>query len=316
MSNAAMKTDFNYKTLHLKDDYEGKATATLISAKANTGKRKAILFIHGFIDYFFHPHVAKKFDENGYDFFALDLRKYGHSLMKHQRACYCKTLDEYFEEIDMSIKEIIGTGSESVILLGHSTGGLTSSLYANYGAEKKHVSAVILNSPFFEMNLPATTHTALKVASAIVPLFSPYAQVNDAVPEVYGRSLHKDYKGEWEYNLDWKPLKGFPAYFAWFKAVMAGHKKLQTDSRIGVPVLVMHSARSLPKKWDKKDFSTTDIVLNVKHIKEIGVKLGKQVSLLEVNDGLHDLFLSREDVRNYTFDGMFKWLRSVESKAK
>lgn len=310
MSFAAMKTDFNYKTLNLKDDYEGKVTATLISAKANTGKRKAILFIHGFIDYFFHPHVAKKFDENGYDFFALDLRKYGHSLMKHQRACYCKTLDEYFEEIDMSIKEIIATGSESVILLGHSTGGLTSSLYANYGAEKKHVSGVILNSPFFEMNLPATTRNILKVLSNTIPLFNPYARLNDAVPEVYGRSLHKDYKGEWEYNLEWKPLKGFPAYFAWFKAVMTGHKKLQTDSHIDVPVLVMHSSKSLPKKWTKEDFSTSDIVLSVDHIKEVGVKLGKQVTLLEVKDGMHDLFLSKEHSRNATFDGMFKWLKS------
>jgi alpha-beta hydrolase superfamily lysophospholipase len=314
--STSLTTDFTYKTIELKDDYEGKATATLIAAKSNTGKRKSILYLHGFIDYFFHPHVAKQFDEHGYDFHALDLRKYGRSLMKHQRACYCKSVDEYFEEITIAIQEINAKGNDSVILLGHSTGGLTASLYANYGAEKKLVSGVILNSPFFEMNLPNTTRSVLKVLSNTIPLINPYAKLSNAIPAAYGKSLHKDYNGEWDYNLEWKPLKGFPAYFMWFKAVMSGHKKLQNNSNITVPVLVMHSSQSLPKKWKKEDFQKSDIVLNVKHIKEIGAKLGKQITVLEVKDGLHDIFLSREDVRNFAFTEMFKWLQSTVNKTK
>lgn len=305
-----LSADFTFKTIDLKDDYEGKAIATLMAAKTNTGKRKSILYIHGFIDYFFHPHVAKQFDDCGFDFHALDLRKYGHSLMKHQRACYAKNLDEYFEEITIAIKDIIAKGSDSVILLGHSTGGLTSSLYANYGQEKKYVSGVILNSPFFEMNLPASTHTALKFLYNTIPHISPYAALKDAVPAAYGNSLHKDHGGEWDYNLEFKPIRGFPTYFMWFKAVTRGHKYLQTKSNITVPVLVMYSSQSLPKKWKKEDFKKSDIVLNVKHIKEIGATLGNKVTLLEVKDGMHDLFLSRKDVRDYAFNEMSKWLKS------
>jgi alpha-beta hydrolase superfamily lysophospholipase len=304
-----LEKDFTFKTIELKDDYEGKVEATLIAAKTNTGNRISILYIHGFIDYFFHPHVAKQFDEHGFDFHALDLRKYGHSLRKHQRACYAKSLHEYFEEITIAIKEIITKGSPSVILLGHSTGGLTSSLYANYGQEKKHVSGIILNSPFLEMNLPKTSHNFLKIAYNTIPHIAPYAALKDAVPAAYGKSLHKDHKGEWDYNLEFKPLRGFPIYFAWFKAITTGHKYLQTKSNIEVPVLVMYSSQSLPKKWVESDFSKSDIVLNVKHIKEIGAKLGNKVTLLEVKDGLHDLFLSRKDVRDYAFDEMFKWTK-------
>ena len=89
-----LNSNFDLETISLKDDYEGKVIATLIKSKSNTGNRKSVLYIHGFVDYFFHPHVAQKFNDNGFDFYALDLRKYGRSLLKHQHASYCKSLDE------------------------------------------------------------------------------------------------------------------------------------------------------------------------------------------------------------------------------
>ena len=305
-----LKNNFTSTTLNLKDDFEGKVTATLVAANVNKGKGVSILYIHGFIDYFFHPHLAKQFSEHGYDFHALDLRKYGRSLMNHQRACYCKSLNEYYEEISIAIKEIIKKGNTSVILMGHSTGGLTSSLYANNGPEKQHVSGLILNSPFFEMNLPKSQHIGLKFLYSTIPHIAPFAKLNNAIPAAYGKSLHKDHKGEWDYDLKLKPILGFPTYFMWFKAVTTGHKFLQTKSNINVPILNMYSSRTFNvKKFTKEDFQSTDMVLDVKHIKEIGLKLGNKVTNLEIKDGLHDLFLSRKDVRDYAFVEMFKWLK-------
>lgn len=307
--NEPLANSFTFKTLNLKDDYQGKVTATLMAANANTGKRKSILYIHGFNDYFFQEHIAEAFDKHGYDFHALDLRKYGRSKMEHQYLCYCKSLNEYYEEISISIKEIIKKGSESVILMGHSTGGLTISLYANDGPEKKSVSALILNSPFLEMNLPSGMVLGLKMLNLSLPYIAPFAKLKGAIPPGYGKSIHKDQNGEWEYNLDWKPTYGIIAYFAWFNAVMTGHKKLKNNSNILVPVLNMHSSRTMPRKnFKKEDFSTTDMVLDVEHIKKIGAKLGPNVTNLEVKDGIHDLFLSRKDVRDYAFSEMFKWL--------
>jgi alpha-beta hydrolase superfamily lysophospholipase len=56
--------------------------ATLISSNRNLGDRRSVLYLHGYNDYFFHTHVAEKFNENNFDFYALDLRKYGRSLLK------------------------------------------------------------------------------------------------------------------------------------------------------------------------------------------------------------------------------------------
>jgi alpha-beta hydrolase superfamily lysophospholipase len=301
----------NFETIPLKDDYEGKATATLTIPKTNTGKRKSILFIHGFVDYFFHLHVIQKCNEQGYDVYGLDLRKYGRSYMKHQHHCYCKALEEYFEEITYCIKKIKEDNEQPLLLAGHSTGGLITSLYMNYGSEKSLVSGLILNAPFLEMNYflvnPARI-LLLKFLYSTIPLFSPYAILKKTVPSVYGKSLHKNHKGEWDYNLEWKPLRGFPTYFMWLKAVTRGHHFLQTQSNIQVPVLLIHSERSLKKDFKKADFHSTDIVLNVEHMKKYGPRLGKDVTLLPVKNGLHDIFLSAAEPRNYAFSELFKWL--------
>jgi alpha-beta hydrolase superfamily lysophospholipase len=301
----------DFETIPLKDDYEGKVTATLIIPKTNTGKRKSILFVHGFVDYFFQLHVIQKCDEHGYDVYGLDLRKYGRSYMKHQHHCYCKSVEEYFEEIDYCIKRIKAENNQPLLLSGHSTGGLITGHYLNYGSERKSVSGLILNSPFLEMNyimVGKIQSLILKFLYNTLPVFYPYAILKKTVPSVYGKSLHIGHRGEWEYNLGWKPLRGFPTYFMWLRAVTRAHHFLQTQSAIKVPVLLMHSEKSLQKKYVKADFHSTDIVLNVEHMKKYGPHLGNDVKLLSVKNGLHDIFLSNADARNYAFSEMFKWL--------
>ncbi len=309
----AIDTNFNLEIIPLKDDYEGKVIATLIKSKANTGNRKSVLYIHGFVDYFFHPHVAKKFNDNGFDFYALDLRKCGRSLLPHQHAHYCKSLDEYNEEISYSIKEVCKTSGQKVILLGHSTGGLIVSRYANDGAEKNLVSGLILNSPFLEMNTPKIELDGLKfVHKWLMKLLPPYAIAQKHMPEAYVKSIHKNYNGEWDFNLNWKPVLGFPAYFIWLKNIIDNQDKLKASSNIQVPVLLMHSSKSFLPKKNSTGVDTADIILNVEHMKQIGPKLGSKVKLLEVKDAMHDVFLSKEPARNYAFDKMFEWLKICE----
>ena len=142
-----LNKDFTSKDLILQSDYEGEVKAVLTYSNYNKGDRDSVLYVHGFIDYFFHPHVAEAFNANGFDFFALDLRKHGRALLPHQHPNYCRSITEYFEEITMAI-ELIHQNSRGIYLLGHSTGGLTTSLYMNEGSKKDLVKGLILNSPF------------------------------------------------------------------------------------------------------------------------------------------------------------------------
>jgi hypothetical protein len=43
--------------------------------------------------------------------------------------------------------------------------------------------------------------------------YSLYAKIDGALPHVYTQSINKDFYGEWDYNLNWKP-KGFPTFLS------------------------------------------------------------------------------------------------------
>lgn len=287
--------DFTEETFFLGQDHEGSIEATFISCNQNTGNQKSILYIHGYIDYFFHPHLAQAFTDAGWDFYALDLRRYGRSLRDYQTPNYCENMEEYFEEIDLCIDKI--SSKVNLSLLGHSTGGLLASLYMLKGKHKNRIDQLILNSPFLEMNAPKILAKVGYVLSKIMVKFSKSSHVNFGVSPIYPESIHKDYKGSWDFNLKWKPIEGFPVYFSWFKAVYQAQREVQ-KGKIHQPVILMHSDKSfLPKKFTDK-VMCADIVLNVEDMKRIAPNMSEQVRLIEIPDGQHDLFLSQEKPRN------------------
>jgi len=49
-------------------------------------------------------------------------------------------------------------------------------------------------------------------------------------------------------------------------------------------------------------------VLDVRHIRKYAVKLGPQVTLLAIEDAIHDVFLSQHEVREKAFSKTFEWL--------
>ncbi len=296
------------KIANLPDDYEGKVSATLIASKSNTTIRKSVLYIHGWSDYFFHPHVATVFNEQGFDFYALELRKYGHSLQKHQHPNYCRSLEEYFEEISIALRQIHQKNNQPIILLGHSTGELLAGLYINFGAERALVSLLILNSPFLELNVSKVSRKILPLIARIGASLLPFSKVENTVSPVYNQSLHKDFYGEWDFDKTWKTINHFPTYLAWLSAVVEAQSKLRHHSAIKVPTLVMHGSKSLiPKKYTIHA-QTSDCVLNIDDIRQIAPLLGKQITLVENKDALHDVFLSKEEVRKRAFEEMFGWL--------
>jgi alpha-beta hydrolase superfamily lysophospholipase len=280
---------FEAKTLEFPDDYDGRVVATLVRLPAGDAPRGAVLYVHGFVDYFFQRHMAERFAAEGYAFHALELRKYGRSLLPHQHPNFCKSIAEYDAELGAAIDAI----GAPVLLAGHSTGGLICSLYAARGERRGEVRALWLNSPFFDWNVTPFKRAQLGVAALIGQAF-PFLNDPKGLSKAYGRSLHREFGGEWNYDLRLKPLKGFPVYFGWVGAVLAAQAKVHAGLEIGCPVLTMHSDES-------------DIVLDWRHIARWGRTLGPQASVLAFPGGLHDLVLSRREVRDAVFGALFSW---------
>ena len=138
---------FIEEEIPLKDDSKGPNIAVLIKLKSPKITKKAVIYVHGFVDYFFQEHLAQWYTENEFDFYALELRKYGRSILPHQRPNHIRRIDEYYEEITAAIEIVKQRENHDFILFnGHSTGGLVLSMYANFGERKHDISALFLNS--------------------------------------------------------------------------------------------------------------------------------------------------------------------------
>jgi len=314
---------FQQLTLPLRPDAEGDVVATLVRFSPPPRLRlhrgpasdADVLYVHGWSDYFFQKELAQYWHDQGARFHALDLRKYGRSLREHQTPGFVDDLAVYDEDIEAAL-DAIGhgegaPGSRRLILLGHSTGGLTLSLWADRHPGRAH--ALILNSPWLEFQ----AHSAGRLA--LTPLVDLRARIDPkaAMPNVdlgfYTRTVYRTMDGEWDYDLAWRPVRGFTVHPAWLTAVLTGHARVAAGLHIDAPVLTLLSARSALLPFWTPDMARADVVLVVRDIAQRALQLAPNVAVSWVEDAIHDVFLSREPVRKAAYAAITRWMRGYLS---
>ena len=302
--------DYVCRTFNMPDDYEGKVVCTLVKKPELPNVHRAILYIHGYNDYFFQKQLGDSVQAHGYNFYALDLRKYGRSIRPNQDPVLCKNLNEYFADIDTALCTIRSEGNTEVLLMAHSTGGLITPLYVNSKKDKCPVDGLILNSPFLDMNMSwFMENIAIPVVSFLGKFF-PNLTVQGYGDASYAHSLLKQFKGEWEYDTNWKMINGHPKKAGWIRAIHQGQDQVHKGLKLGCPILVMSSNKSYPetKEWHN-EYMTSDIVLDVHDIQKYGTLLGTHITKDTINNGIHDLILSEKPSRDYTYRTIFDWLK-------
>jgi len=181
----------------------------------------------------------------------------------------------------------------------------------NYGRERELIDGLILNSPFLDFNQSKIEKSIIQFVAKLIGKASNYAKIEGALSPAYAQSIHKDYYGIWDFNLDWKPIKGFPTYFKWLVAIARAQKTLE-KSNIQIPILILHSSGSIKTRKYSKEAMANDIVLNIEDIKRVGEKLGDRVTIYKIDNAQHDIFLSPKTVREVGFDKMFSWLANTD----
>ena len=308
------------ETLTLPDDHEGEVVATLVHRPAvrpprsRKKTRKAVLHLHGFADYFFQTGYAEWWAERGYDFYALDLRKYGRSLRPHQTPSYVSDLKEHFDEIEEAWHRIVGRdGHDHVVLSAHSTGGLIGGLWAN-AFQPEQLAGMVLNSPWTDL----AGSTALRLASTPVlnqvGVRQPMREIKRQVTGFYARSLHRDHEGEWDFDLLLKPIESFTVYAGWLRAVRNGHAELHRGLAAQLPVLALSPGRPPTPSEHTEAGPGTDIVLDVAQIRPGAPSFGPHVTYVAVDGARHDVVLSLPGPRERVFEEIETWRAAYVDK--
>ena len=302
---------YTVETIALPDDDEGAVVATLVRRPADTPSGRAVLHVHGFADYFFQTAYAEWWGRQGYDFYAVDLRKYGRSLLPHQTPNFTTDLHDYFPELDAAWERVSRDHPE-VVLSGHSTGGLTVSLWA---ADRcTPAVGAVLNAPWLDLQGSAMLRRVVTPLVIRLARRAPKRVIPRTVTGFYARSLHRDHDGEWDFDLAWKPIESWPAYAGWLAAVRRGHAELHAGLDLPFPVLVLSSAASANPAEMGEDVHVHDIVLDVEQIRRWAPSLGRHVTYIGIPHARHDVFLSREAPRAEAFAELGRWLASYVTR--
>jgi alpha-beta hydrolase superfamily lysophospholipase len=291
-------------------DGEGQVEATLVRYTGETTGIGAVLYVHGFTDYFFQQHLAEHMAAQGYRFYALDLRKCGRSRRDGQTAHYVSDLALYDAELDESLRIVRAETGLPVLVMGHSTGGLVTALWLDRLRSRggDGVSGLVLNSPWFDLQGPSYYRTIGTPIIRTIGRLRAMTRLPGDETSAYGDSLHRSVSGEWDYNLDWKPLTGFPVHLGWLRAVRHGQWRLHRGLDIGVPALVLRSKATKFMREYGPAADVADLVLDVRQIQRWSGCLGDRTNIVPIEGARHDVFLSSAPILKRAFAELDSWL--------
>jgi alpha-beta hydrolase superfamily lysophospholipase len=306
-------------------DGEGDLFATLVT-RADPGPcANAVVAVHGFTDYFFNTELVDFFAARGYRVYGLDLHKCGRSWRAGHTPHFTTDLSRYDRDLEWALAVVAAdsavsgaagpaTGGRKTVVYGHSTGGLVVSLWLDRIRRRGDtaalgISGLVLNSPFLDLQGPAILRTRVTFgALGAVSRVGKTRVVRAAGNGGYGLTLHRDYHGEFDYNLKWKPVGGFPITAGWVHAVRRGQARLHRGLDVGVPNLVLRSDHSVGETVGTEEMQLGDAVLDVTHIARWAGCLGNRQTIVPVPDAKHDVFLSLPAPRASAYAELDRWL--------
>ncbi len=300
---------------------------TLIHHLDEQQSAKAILYVHGYTDYFFQTGLAEHFIALGYRFYALDLQGYGRSIRPSTPPNWCDSIEQYGQDLDIALATMKQDGVEQVVILGHSTGGLVVSTYLaqpyklaerenHYQMPFPEVIGLMLNSPFLALPFPPVILNRIHWPIRIIVSLLPFYFIKAKKATIYAKTLHQRFGGEWDYRLDWKPAEGFNFSFHWLREIIQAQRNLAQQS-LSIPTLLCHSRISTIGKDSVEETQQGDGVLDVESMKQAAEKSFQNLTQVVIDKGFHDLYLSHETARSEYLHALDEWLGQLtQAKSK
>lgn len=291
---------------------------TLVHHIGNPDSTKAILYVHGYTDYFFQTGLAEHFVRLGYRFYAVDLQGYGRSIRPSTPPNWCESIEQYGQDLDIALATMKQDGVNDVVILGHSTGGLVVSTYlaqpyalpereSHYQKPFPNILGLMLNSPFLALPFPPTVLNRINWPIRAIVSLLPFWYMRAKKITLYAKTLHCVFGGEWDYRLDWKPAQGFDLSFHWLREIISAQHNL-VKQHLTIPTLLCHSNISTIGKETIEETQQGDGVLDIDSMQDAAHKIFRNLTKVSIAQGFHDLYLSHQTARDAYLSAMTDWL--------
>ena len=246
-----------------------------------------MLYVHGWNDYFFQTHLADHLADLGFDFYALDLRRYGRSLRRGHLNGFITDLDDYALELDAAADVIAEDHDE--LLMGHSTGGLITSLWA--ASNRDRISGLVLNSPWLDLQGSAIVRTLGTPVIDALGSRNPTSILR--LPPDLGLPAYGAHQPGGGGTTTWSSRDARPAGPGGLVASDPARPpaRRRRPRHPGSDPGAGSTATEFARKWHE-GLRTVDVILDVDQIAVRAVKLGPHVTVVRIADGMHDLVLS------------------------
>ncbi|MHC5560515.1 alpha/beta hydrolase [Kocuria sp.] len=312
---------FEARTVELPAGSAPHATATVVRHRPAGGAfrrapRDAVLYLHGWSDYFFNAELAGTLAGAGWAFYALDLHGYGRNLtddvLAEETASPGHTTDlaDYDDDVAAALRVMAEDGVPGpggrLVLMGHSTGGLTAALWA--ARHPGRLAGLALVAPWIGCHGADALGTALRPVLARASGRAPARALRVRPRSHYFRVLSDRAEGEWAIDPRWRPETSFGITPGWLHAVLQAQREVAGGLGIEVPVLVQVSARSCIRPWWSEQMRSADSVLDVRQIRRHAPDLGAAVTVRSYEGAVHDVHLSRGPVRRAAQRELLAWL--------
>lgn len=259
---------------YLHRELEGRAVnvaETWGEAAGTPGTPKFVLvYVHGWNDYFYQPHLARMFSQLGAAFYALDLHRYGRNMPQWSEKAW-NGYTEDFTEYDFELNWAVAHAREEhpglpLLVMGHSMGGLVVSGWA--ARHHEAFDGIIFNSPWLEHDmgsLPAQDEIRHLIAiygrekrlpfpqwpaSVYSDSLVGYRALSSPLPRRLVPFQNDPSVAGWVINPLWRRLTGAPTFLSWVANVFQTHRWLASEATFpDKPVLVLSGNHHLDPRY-------------------------------------------------------------------
>ena len=283
--------------------YHSKEIFCKINYLVKKGNKKALIWIHGYNDYFYHYHISDLLIKKKYDIYTLDLQNYCQTNINKDYLYHIKDLKNYYKDIDSTFNNL-KKDYDKIYLYGHSTGSLISSLYCYDGFYREKITGLILNSPFFDFNECFIKNIILKNLIYYIGVYYPTFQIiKENENKINNNSI--DILKRFYFEPEYKLCHNGPVTAGWVKTIIDYQKFIKDKNLdIKIPILCLYSSKNVINNSIEKG----DDILNINDISKYVDNLGKNVTEVIIVNAVHDIFTSDKKPLDFAIKILLEWL--------